>query len=73
MCQKLNFVISPGTYKYRGTVRFIDDLCAINDANECLKSFKNIYSRELELNGEYQGAHATFLDHDITIKDNIFL
>lgn len=48
-CQKSNFAESPRTYKYHGTGTFINDPCAINDANKCFKSFKNIYPKELEL------------------------
>ena len=33
----------PRTYRYHGTGRFIDDLCAINEGNKFYKSFKNIY------------------------------
>ena len=36
-------------YKYHGVSRFISYLCAINDCNEFLTSFKNIYPMELEL------------------------
>ena len=64
---------SPRAFKYHGTGRFIDDLCAINDGHEFSKSFRNIYPKELELKIEHQGTHATFLDLDITIKDNIFI
>ena len=64
---------SQKAYKFHGTGRFIDDLCAINDGNEFYKSFKNIYPHDLELKVEHQGTHATFLDLDITIKDNIFV
>ena len=35
--------------KYHGVSRFIDDLCAINDDNEFLTSFENIYPMEEEL------------------------
>ena len=30
-------------FKYHGAGRFVDDLCAINDANEFSNSFKYIY------------------------------
>ena len=63
---------SPKAYKYHGTGRFIDKLCAINDSNEFFKYFKNIYPKERELKVEYKGTRATFFDFDITIKDNIF-
>ena len=41
----------------------------MNDDNEFLTSFKNIYSKELDLKVERQGNHATFLDLDIKIED----
>lgn len=50
-------LIFPGStkaYKYHGTVRFMDNLCVVNDGNDFFKSFKNIYHKRLELNLEYQ-------------------
>ena len=64
---------SKRAYKYHGTSRFIDDLCAINDGNEFSKSYKNIYPKELELKLEHHGKHATFLDLDIKIEHGIFI
>ena len=64
---------SPRAYKYHGTSRFIDDLCAINDGDDFIASYKEIYPKELELKVEHHGNHATFLDLDITIKANIFV
>ena len=64
---------SPKAYKFNGTSRFIDDLCAINDDDEFSKSFKNIYPKELELKIEHQGDHATFLDLDIKVEDGVFV
>ena len=69
-------LISAGSdraFKYHGTNRFIDDLIAINDNNDFLHSFKEIYPPQLELKVEHSGTHATFLDLDITIKDGIFV
>ena len=63
---------SPRAYKYHGTSRFIDDLCAINDGDDFMASYKEIYPKELELKVEHHGNHAIFLDLDITIKANIF-
>ena len=57
------------TYEYNTVSRFIDDLGAINDDNEFLTSFKNIYPKELDLKVERQGNHASFLDLDIKIED----
>ena len=34
-------------YKYHEVSRLIDNLCAINDRNQFLTSFKNMYSNEL--------------------------
>ena len=45
------------------------NLCAINDDNEFLTSFKNICPKELDLKVEHQGHHASFLDLDIKIED----
>ena len=71
--QKLVSSGSPRAYKYHGTNRFIDDLCAINDGDDFLNSYKEIYPKELDLKVEHHGNHATFLDLDITIVDNIFV
>ena len=56
-------------YEYDAVSRFIDDLRAINDDNEFLTSFKNIYPKELDLRAERQVNHASFLDLDIKIED----
>ena len=45
------------------------DLCAINNDNEFLRSFKNIYPKELDIKLERQGNHASFLDLEIKIED----
>ena len=58
---------------FHATKRFIDDLCALNDGGEFGKSFLSIYPSELELKVEHHGTHATFLNLDISIKDNIFV
>ena len=47
-------------------------LCAINDDGEFSKSFKCIYSGELETKLEHKGRHALFLDLDIKIEDGVF-
>ena len=49
--------------------RFIHDLCTLNDDNEFLTSFKNIYPKELDLKDERRGNHAPLLDFDIKIED----
>ena len=60
-------------FKYHGVMRFIDDLCAINDGGDFGNSFLNIYPPELELKVEHEGPHATFLDLDISIAGNRFI
>ena len=59
--------------KFHSTDRFIDDLCALNDGGEFEKRHKNIYSEEMELKKEHQGTHATFLELETNIVDNIFV
>ena len=71
--QSLISLGSTRAYRFHSVGRFIDDLCAINDREEFLSSYKEIYPPELELKIEHQGTHATFLDLDITIKDDIFV
>ena len=69
-------LISPRSsrrFKYLGIGRSIDDLCTINDGNEFLNSFKYFNPKELELKIEHQRTHATFLEVDITIEDDIFV
>ena len=57
-------LISSGSFK-ANKVHY--DLRAINDDNEFLTSFKNIYSKELELKVGHQENHASFLDFDSKI------
>ena len=57
---------------FGNTFRFIDDLLTINDNEEFLKSFKDIYPPELQLNLEHSGDQVSFLDLDITKKDGHF-
>ena len=64
---------SPLVYKFSGTRRFIDDLCALNDGEEFAKHCKEIYPAELDLKVEHQGSHASFLDLDITVVDGTFV
>ena len=56
---------SSKAYNHHRISRFTDDLCAINDANDFLTLFKNIFPKELELKVEHQGNNASFLDFDI--------
>ena len=59
--------------KFIHASRFIDDECNLNDCGEFSRSYKQIYPKELELKEEHKGTHATFLDLDITIINNIFI
>ena len=74
-----NFITKIGSqksnrgFKYHAVMRFIDDLCAINDGGEFGKSFNEIYPPELELKVEHEGSHATFLDLDISIAGDRFI
>ena len=54
---------------FRNTFRYIDDLLTINDNNEFLNSFKEIYPQELQLNLEHSGNEVTFLDLHIIKED----
>ena len=60
-------------YKFHGTSRFIDDLRTKSNDGEFSSSCKYIYPKQLELKREHEGQHATFLDLDITIEDNLFV
>ena len=45
----------------------------MNDKDDFFNSYnKGIYSKELQLKVEHHGTHATFLDLDITVENNIF-
>ena len=58
----------------RHVFRFIDDLIAINDNDEFLKSYKEIYPQQMELKVENQGTiKASHLDLDLEIKDHVFI
>ena len=59
-------------FKFKNTFRFIDDACCINDHDEFEHSYRDIYPNELQLKREHKGHHATFLELDISIKDDIF-
>ena len=58
--------------KFRHTVRFIDDLLAINDDGEFEKCFRDIYPEELELKKEHGGNSLAFLELSISIKGRTF-
>ena len=59
--------------KFLHATRFIDDECNLNDSSAFSNYHHLIYPPELELKCEHQGTHATFLDLDITVIDNIFV
>ena len=61
--------------KFHGCFRFIDDLICLNDGDEFKKSINEIYPDELELKCEHDGkdGHATFLELDIQISDEMFV
>ena len=58
---------------FHSTRRFIDDLCALNDGGLLERVYRDIYPEELELKKEHSGHHGTFLNLDITIKENKFI
>ena len=60
-------------FKIRNCFRFIDDACNINDNAEYQRSYAEIYPKELELKCEHEGKHATFLEIDITVQDDLFV
>ena len=47
-------------------------MCALNDRDEFHNCYKKIYPKELDLKVEHHGVHASFLDLDITVENNIF-
>ena len=59
--------------KFLNAMRFIDDECNLNDAKEFSKSFQEIYPSHLQLKCEHEGIHATFLELDILVKEDIFI
>ena len=63
---------SPSAYNFHSVGRFIDDLVALNDRDEFHNCYKKIYPKELDLKVENHGSHASFLDLDITVENNIF-
>lgn len=71
--QQLISTGSEHAFKFQIMSRFVDELCTINDYGEFSSSWKFIYPKQLELELEDQGIHATFLDLDIANEDNIFL
>ena len=59
--------------KLRHVFRFIDDLITLNDDDEFLRSYLDIYPREMELKIENENTQAaSHLDLDLKINDGIF-
>ena len=63
---------SPRAFKVPWDIRFAEDFCTKNDGGEFSSSHKYDYPKHLERKPEHQGEHATFLDFEIPIQDNIF-
>ena len=55
---------------FHTTERFIDDIGTFNDVVVFNHVYKDIYPRELQLKDEHSGTHVTFLNLDITVKDD---
>ena len=51
----------------------VDSFCTINNGNEFLTSFKNIYKKKSELNFEHQGNRGPLLYSDIEIEKGYFV
>ena len=59
--------------KLRHAFRFIEDLITLNDDDEFLRSYLDIYPKEMELKVENQNTQtASHLDLDLEINDGIF-
>ena len=59
--------------KFLNAMRFIDDECNLNDSKEFSRSFLEIYPSHLQLKREHEGVHATFLELDISVDNDIFV
>ena len=59
--------------RYRYASRFIDDQCNLNDAGQFKNSCSTIYPPELHVKCEHEGIHATFLELDISVKNDMFV
>ena len=59
--------------KLRHVFRFIDDLIALNDDDEFLRSYAEIYPKEMELKPENQSTESgSYLDLDLKIDEKVF-
>ena len=60
--------------RFRHILRFIDDLIALNDQDEFLKSYHEIYPRQMEIKEENtDNKSASYLDLDCQVKDKTFV
>ena len=60
-------------HHFHVTKRFIDDLGTLNDGGVLNDVYKDICAIELQPKVEHSGTHATFLNLDITVKDEVFV
>ena len=58
---------------FHATKRFIDDLGTLNVGSIFNDVYKDIYPPDVQLNVEYSATHATFLNLDVTTKDEVFV
>ena len=69
---KLKRTDLPRARRLRHVFRFIDDLLTMNDNDEFMNSYHEIYPPEMELKLENNDIHsATYLDLDAEIKDRV--
>ena len=59
--------------RYKYAARFIDDQCNLNDCSQFKNTCHTIYPPELQVKCEHEGQHATFLELDITVNNDIFV
>ena len=60
-------------HHFHATKRFIDDLDTLNNGVVFNDFYKDIYLPELQLKFKHSGTHATFLNFDIMVKDEVFI
>ena len=58
---------------FHATKHFFNDLSILNDGGILYNVYKDIYPPGLQLKVEHFGTHATFLNLDITVKDEVFI
>ena len=59
--------------RFRATKYFVDDLGNLNHRGVFNDVYKDIHPPGLQMKVEHSGAHATFLNLDITTKDEVFI